>query len=366
MPSRIFAFCRGIDLLLLFAVIILSCFGLAALYSIGLGKDPQNFSLFYRQLTVCGVLFILLLPLAFSNYRIYRNISIVLYIGTIVLLCAVLFFGRTVNGTRGWFLVGTFGFQPAELAKIALVLMLARYFSNHTRQIAQLRPVIMSGCIAALPTILVFLQPDFGSAAVLFLIWFGMIIVSGIPKKYILTLLIGLICIGGILWLFLFKEYQRARILTVFAPHADVQGHGYNVHQALIAIGSGQVFGRGFGYGSQSHLKFVPENQTDFIFSVIAEEMGLVGVFIVLLFWVLFFHRLLAIMRSVRDDFALFTILGICFLFIVQVTLNIGGNLGIVPLTGLVLPFISYGGSAQAVALISIGIAQSIKTHAIS
>jgi rod shape determining protein RodA len=221
----------------------------------------------------------------------------------------------------------------------------------------------VSGFIAALPTGLVLVQPDFGSAAVLFCIWFGMILMSGISKKYVIALAIIVISVVSMFWLFVFKDYQKDRIMTFLAPTADIRGAGYNVHQALIAIGSGQVFGRGFGYGSQSHLKFLPENQTDFIFAVIAEEMGLLGVLIVLASWGLFFQRLLTLMRELREDFALYCVLGISLLFLVHVFFNIGGAIGIIPLTGLVLPFLSYGGSALIMGFIAVGFVQSIKVH---
>lgn len=354
---------RDIDILLLLSVIVLSSFGFAALYSVGLGKDPQNFFYFQKQLTVFAVFFVPFFALGLMNYRIVRSMSFLLFIATCLLLIGVLVGGQTIRGTRGWFMIGSFGIQPAEIAKLALICALARYFSHYTRQIGQFRHVIVSGLIAAAPLGLVLLQPDLGSAAILFFIWFGMMMASGIPKKYVLALFLGITVISLGAWFFLLKDYQKGRITTFLRPTADIQGSGYNVRQAMIAIGSGQLFGRGLGFGSQSHLKFLPETQTDFIFSVIAEEMGLVGVTILFAFWLVFFHRLVRIMKMARDDFALYAALGVTLMFFAHILLNIGGNIGLVPLTGIPLPFVSYGGSSLAVSLLAVGLAQSIKVY---
>jgi len=354
---------RDIDILLLLSIVVLSLFGFAALYSVGLGKDPQNFFYIQKQLSVFAVFFILFFIISLINYRIIRSMSFLLYIAFCGLLVVVLISGQTIRGTRGWFMLGSFGIQPAEFIKLALVCVLARYFSSHTRQIGQFRHIVVSALFMALPLGLVLLQPDLGSATVLFLIWFGMIMISGIPKKYILALCVGISVISLSAWLFFLKDYQKDRIMTFLRPTADVQGSGYNVHQAMIAIGSGQIFGRGLGFGSQSHLKFLPETQTDFIFSVVAEEMGLIGMIILFAFWMVFFHRLIRIMKICRDDFALYAVLGISIMFFTHVMLNIGGNIGLVPLTGIPLPFLSYGGSSLAISLLAVGLVQSIKVY---
>ncbi|MBI4239982.1 rod shape-determining protein RodA [Candidatus Uhrbacteria bacterium] len=365
MLSRLYTTMRSYDLMLLLAAVILCSFGFAALYSIGLGKEPVNFGFLQKQLFVFGIFFPIALIIAVINYRVFRAYCVVFYIAVCALLVALLFFGTTIRGTKGWLYFGSFAFQPAELAKIGLILILARYFSSYTRQIGQFRHILLSGLLAALPIGLVFVQPDFGSAVVLVVIWLGMILMSGIPKRFLIFFALAFFVATTCLWLFVFKEYQKQRILTFLSPTADVQGSGYNIRQAMIAIGSGQIFGTGLGLGSQSHLKFLPENQTDFIFSVFAEEMGLLGIFFLLFFWVLLFYRLTTGMRRARDDFAVYALLGIMLMFFVHVIFNIGGNLGLVPLTGLVLPFMSYGGSALAASLLAIGITQSIWMHSV-
>ncbi|MBI4268233.1 rod shape-determining protein RodA [Candidatus Uhrbacteria bacterium] len=363
MFSSFFRFIRSADWLLLASTIILALFGCAALYSIGLGKDPQNFTFLQKQATVlAGALFLLLL-ISTTNYRLLRAGSIILYAISLALLVAVLFFGADVRGTSRWFQIGGFAFQPVEFAKIALILMLARYFSRYTRQMRVGRHLFMTGILAFIPISLTLLQPDFGSAVILFLIWLGMIILSGIPKRFGIGLLVLACAIAPVVWFGVFKEYQKQRILTYLSPQSDRQGSGYNVRQAMIAIGEGQLFGRGLGQGSQSHLKFLPETQTDFIFSVLAEEVGLFGLGIIFLFWTLLFYRLTRIMLLARDDFALYSVLGVALFLLIHVVFNIGGNLGLIPFKGVVLPFMSYGGSALAAALVGIGIAQSVKIY---
>ncbi|MDO8571165.1 MAG: rod shape-determining protein RodA [bacterium] len=363
--SKFWHFVKSFDLILLFSVAIIGSFGLAALYSIGLGKDPQNFFYLEKQAIFFALGFGALLVVSILNYRLIKNFSIPLYIFSCGSLAAVLLLGTTVRGTRGWLLAGTFTFQPVEFVKIALVLALAHYFGRHAWHLSQLRHLVVSGLITAVPTGLVLLQPDFGSAVVLFSIWVGMVLMNGVSKKYV----IGLIVVGIVLftsaWFFMFKDYQKDRIRTFIAPTVDQSGRGYNVKQAMIAIGSGQLFGKGIGSGSQSHLKFLPENQTDFIFSVIAEEMGLVGISLLLFFWILFFKRCAHAMKRARDDFAVHTVLGFTCMFLAHIIINIGGNLGLVPVTGIVLPFMSYGGSALVSALMAVGIIQSISIHSV-
>ncbi|MBI4272250.1 rod shape-determining protein RodA [Candidatus Uhrbacteria bacterium] len=351
------------DLILLITVLFLSSLGLSALYSIGTGRGGDAIQFFHKQLIFFAVLFPSAAILSFIHYNFFRSTSAILYLISCASLLAVLFFGDVIRGTRGWISFGPITFQPVELCKVSLILALASYFSSHTKQVHQLRHILISGMIAALPVGLVLLQPDIGSASILFFIWCAMILVSRIQKKYI----IGLFVVGMIAtvcaWFFVLQDYQKDRIITFVNPTLDVRDRGYNVRQAMIAIGSGQMFGKGLGSGSQSQLRFLPEAQTDFIFSVIAEEMGLFGVFLILAAWTLFFLRLFYLMKISHDDFSQFTLFGISMLFFAHVSINIGGNLGLLPLTGIVLPFLSYGGSALFMACAAIGIVQSIKLH---
>lgn len=354
---------RHLDLVLLCSVIGISLFSIAALYSIGLGKETQSFEFLSHQFVILCAGFVVLLVIALINYRVYRNICIPAYICAIALLLAVLIFGEKIRGTRGWFFIGSTGIQPAEIAKIALIMMLAWYFSSWTRQVGRLRHILVSGAITVVPFLLILAQPDFGSAVILFIIWATAIGMSGIPKRYVISIGVILLVLFSSAWLFFFADYQKQRITTFLFPSADVQGSGYNVRQARIAIGAGQFFGAGIGAGSQSHLKFLPETQTDFVFSVIAEEFGFVGVFFLLLLWCMFFYRAFYLLKNAADDFSAFIVLGCIMMIFSELSINIGGNLGLVPLTGIALPLVSYGGSSLIVTLISIGLLQSIYIH---
>lgn len=347
---------RRIDWVLLFSVLSIGLFGLVALYSIGIGKDVPSFTFLQHQGTIFAIGLAVIFLVALIHYRFIQSLTVPLYAIACSLLVAVLFLGQTVRGTKGWF----FGFQPVELAKIALILALAYYFSSWRRRIGSLRHVFESAAITLLPLALVLAQPDLGSALILIAIWVAMILMKGIPRKQLLVLVGLFVVVCSFSWMFLLHQYQKERILTFLVPSSDVKGAGYNVRQALIAIGDGQLVGRGIGSGSQSHLKFLPEAQTDFIFSVIAEELGFLGVFFLLLFWIILFYRLKVLLSRAGDDFSAFVIVGCTVLFFTQLVINIGGNLGLIPLTGLVLPFVSYGGSALLVFLVCIGILESI------
>ncbi|MEK7122865.1 MAG: rod shape-determining protein RodA [Patescibacteria group bacterium] len=357
----IFQKLKSLDWIMIFAILGIVLFSCVALYSIGLGRESASF--LNRQLIALAIGSGGMLFLAFINYRLLKNVAIPVYLLGIALLVAVLFVGENVRGTRGWFFIGEFGFQPAEFAKIALIVGLARYFSSWTRQIGRFRTIALRGGIAFLPVLLILLQPDFGSAVIVFAIWFCMILVSGMPKKTFVGFLALFIVLFAGAWLFLFQDYQKERIISFLSPHGDSAGAGYNVRQAQIAIGGGQLIGTGIGAGSGSQLRFLPEAQTDFIFSVIAEELGFVGVAALLLFWLLFFYRLVALLRRVHDDFAAFIVLGSLVVFFSQFVINIGGNLGLIPITGLVLPFVSYGGSSIVISLLLVGLIQGVRVH---
>lgn len=352
---------KSFDWMLLAALGGILLFGLTALYSIGLGRPGSGY--LERQVAALFIGLVMMVVVSFFNYRVVKNLTIPATIATIVILAAVLFFGEKVRGTRGWFFIGSFGFQPVELAKPVLILALARYFSLWTRHVGSLRTFIISGVITALPVGLILLQPDFGSAVIVFAIWLSMVVARGIPKRLFLSL--AMLCAVGLLgaWLFLFQDYQKERIQSFLFPRADTSGAGYNVRQALIAIGGGQLLGTGIGAGSGSQLRFLPEAQTDFIFAVIAEELGFIGVLSLLLLWMLLFYRLVSTLRKTADDFAAFIIFGTLVVFFMQFVINVGGNLGLIPITGLVLPFVSYGGSALVASLTLVGLIQSIRIH---
>lgn len=339
---------------------LLVCFGLAEIYSIALSNERLGMANFNKQLFFAGVGLFSIFAISLIDYYNLRSFSIYFYIIAVLLLVAVLVFGKTVRGTTGWFEVYGFSMQPVEFVKISLIIFLARYYSGVSIKLSPLRHLLLSGLGALVFVILVLLQPDFGSALLLFLLWSGMVVVSGFNKRYFLVIaaVLALTFLSG--WFFFFKDYQKQRLMTFFKPTTDSLQEGYNVNQAMIAVGSGGLYGQGIGFGSQSQLKFLPESQNDFIFAVIAEELGFFGVCLVLSFFGIIFYRLIRAAKETNNDFGAFFLLGACILLFIEMFINIGMNIGIMPVVGISLPFLSSGGSAIVASMILIGIAESI------
>lgn len=349
------------DWLLLSAVLLLCAFSLAALYGIATGFEQPNFFNLQKQFVFILIGLGVMVGVSSVGLPRLRQSSGFLYAIGLGLLVAVLIFGQTLRGTTGWFTIGTIGFQPVELAKLALIVALARAFGsrpgsgplpNRTLGVTAL----LTGVYAALTL----LQPDFGSATLLIFIWCGMAGLSGITRRQALVGLALTIVIATVGWNFVLQPYQQQRIITFLNPAADPYGRGYQVRQSIIAIGSGQWLGRGLGSGSQSQLKFIPASQTDFIFAVIGEELGLLGTTLVLAAYLVLFLRCVVLIRRASDDFAVYLALGISLLFFSQVVINIGMNLGLLPVTGIGLPFLSYGGSYLVMTFALVGVAQAV------
>lgn len=360
MFNRLFLYLKNFDWILFAPVFLLASFGLVEIYSIALGQETTDLFNFKKQIFFIFIGILLLFLFSFLDYHFLRSSSSYLYILGAIILIIVLIFGETVRGTRGWFYFGNFSLQPVEFIKIILILFLARFFSDLAIQIRPLKHLLLSGLGSLLFIVLVLIQPDFGSALILLLIWVMMIIIAGFNKKYFLVIgLILLIILSG-LWIFFFKDYQKQRVLTFLDPSSDPLNRGYNVSQAIIAVGAGGITGRGIGFGSQSQLKFLPEAQNDFIFAVIAEELGFLGVSLIILFFTIFFYRCLISLKRINNDFGIFFILGSMGLIFIEMFINIGMNIGILPVIGISLPFVSYGGSAIISVFILVGIIESI------
>lgn len=358
MFRNLFENLRKFDWILVVAVFLLFCLGLAAIYSVDLSKEQSDN--FNKQIIFGIIGFLIMIFVGLGNYSALRVYSRFIYYITLILTVAVLFFGSTVRGTRGWFLLGGISLQPVELAKIALLIALAKFFSNRLQQFRVAKHVVVSLTLTLSLVVPVMLQPDLGSSIVLMGIWFFLIMIIGLDKKYLFGLLVLALLVMMVSWSFFLQDYQKGRIMTFLNPAADPLGSGYNVSQSIIGIGSGYIWGRGLGFGSQSQLKFIPESQTDFIFAVIAEELGLIGVLLVLGFFAVIFYRLVLIAKKARDDFGLFLVLGIASMFFIHMLVNIGMNMGVMPVTGISLPFLSYGGSFLVVSMLLIGVAQSV------
>lgn len=338
----------------------LSLIGIVTMNTFGAGA-----SLAPRQLVWIGISTIAFFVCASLDLRFIRRTPIIVagYLTAIVLLAALLVFGHATLGAKSWFNFGFFSFQPADPAKLVLIALMAKYFSRRHMEIGQFWHVVVSGAYAGTLILLILVEPDLGMAVIFTSIWFGMILVSGISKKHLaIVLLIGLTA-GAALWFGGLHAYQRARIMAFVNPAADIHGSGYNAYQAVVAAGSGQIWGKGIGYGTQSKLRFLPEYETDFIFAAFAEEWGFVGVVLVFLLYALLLFQLLSIARRMPTNFdALFTI-GVVILFLAHITVHIGINLGLLPVTGTTVPFMSSGGSHLLIEYMALGIVVSLAQH---
>jgi rod shape determining protein RodA len=315
-----------------------------------------------KQLVFLGISLVAYFACVALDMRFIRRTEVVItgYIVLLGLLALLLIASHAVMGAKSWFTFGGFSFQPADPGKIIFIALLAKYFSRRHMEIGDFRHIIVAGMYAAPPILLILLEPDLGTAAIFSAVWFGMVLVSGISKKHLLLVtLCGVIAAAG-LWFGGLHDYQRTRIMTFINPAADIHGSGYNAYQATVAAGSGEVMGKGIGYGTQSKLRFLPEYQTDFIFAAFAEEWGFIGVGLVLILYGLLLARLLAIaQRSATNFDALFT-LGVALLIMAHVFIHVGINLGMLPVTGTTIPFMSYGGSHLLMEFLALGIVASL------
>jgi rod shape determining protein RodA len=342
----------SMDWWLISAVIFLTLLGLVTMYTF----EGDN-TYFEKQLVWIGFALVGFMLALIPDYRFLRvgNTTFFIYLVILTLLLLVLFVGETVKGAQSRFDLFFFSLQPSDPAKLVLIAVLAKYFSKRHEHIGNFRHILISGMYAMGIIGLVFIQPDFGSAAILFLIWFGMVLVAGISFRHVAVVgIVGAVAFLG-LWNFGFQEYQKDRIMTFLHPLADIQGTGYNAYQSTIAVGSGQLLGKGVGYGTQSKLQFLPEYETDFIFAAFAEEWGFVGVIVLFLLfglavWRLIFHAL----RGATNFERLFST-GVAILFVSHFFIHIGMNIGLLPVTGTTVPFLSYGGSHLLTEFLGVG-----------
>jgi len=360
MLNRLKIYFKNFDWIILAAVILLMIFGLLEIYSVALGRGSLDLLNFKKQIFFIGFGLIMLFIFSFIDSYFLKSLSYYWYILAVVILIAVLIFGETIRGTKGWFSIFDFGIQPVEFVKIILILFLANFFSNLATRVKTAKHFIFSAISSLVLIGLVSLQPDFGSALILTAIWLIMILVAGFNKKYFILIGIAVAILLTFSWFFLFKDYQKERIHNFINPQANSLESGYNISQAIIAVGAGGATGQGVGFGSQSQLKFLPEAQNDFIFAVIAEELGFLGIMLILAFYSIFFFRCFIVLRKIGNDFGIYFIIGASGLIFIQMFINIGMNLGIMPVVGLPLPFISYGGSSLISLLIIVGIIENI------
>lgn len=343
---------------MLICLLLLTAAGLSILYSTSLANGST--SVFWRQAFFLGAGAAAYLFFSFFDYHTLAKTNKILYVVFIILLVYLLIFGSVVRGGKRWINIGFFGIQPAEFVKIVVILGLARLLYLKRGQINSWNRIAWSFAYAALPAALIVKEPDLGSALVVLGIWAGILLISPIKKKFLAILFIVFLAAGGVTWKYLLQDFQKARVMVFLNPELDPKGKGYNVKQAIIAVGSGQLLGRGLGGGMQGQHKFLPEQQTDFIFAAGGEEIGFIGTLTLLALYYFLFTRLLKIMRKAKDDLGMYIAGGVFFLLFSHVIINIGMNIGLLPVTGIPLPFFSAGGSSLIVALIGLGIAQNV------
>jgi rod shape determining protein RodA len=354
----------GIDWILFLATLPLLGAGLVTMNSFN--TDSSFFSGFFaKQLIWIVISITIFFVLSFIDFRFLRKtwISVTLFISSCGLLLTLFAVGKVAKGALSWFDLGLFSVQPSDPIKLVLIIILAKYFSRRHIEIANLRHIFVSGLYAFIIFILVLVQPDFGSAVIIFFIWFGMILTSGLSRKHLLGLIIVGALVFALLWNFGFKDYQKARILTFINPGADIHGTGYNSYQSTIAVGSGELWGKGVGYGTQSRLKFLPEYQTDFIFSAFAEEWGFIGVAILFSLFALVIWRIIKASMRGATNFEILFGSGVAILIIVHFVINIGMNIQLLPVTGTTLPFLSYGGTHLVTEFAGLGILMGMRRY---
>lgn len=320
---------------------------------------------FWRQLTWLGISLVVFIGASQIDWRFLRQTSVVtaLYISTTVLLILLFVLGSVFGGAQSWFNFGSFSFQPSDPAKLVLIIVLAKYFARRHVDIEKPVHVLASGFYMLVFFILIFLQPDFGSALIIGLIWLGMVLVAGIKKRHLMALgMTGLIIFGG-MWTFAFEDYQRDRIVSFLHPLADVTGTGYNAYQAAIAVGSGELWGKGLGFGTQSRLQFLPEYETDFIFAAFSEEWGFGGAILLFALFLVLIWRILKIAERGHTNFERLFGLGVAIFFISHFIVHVGMNLGLLPVTGTTIPFMSYGGSHLVTEFLALGMMMGMRRY---
>lgn len=351
---------NGIDWILFLATLPLLGAGLITMNSF---TGDENF--FLKQLMWIIISISIFFGLSFIDFRFLRKtwVSVSLFIFSSAVLVILFSLGQVTKGAISWFHLGALSFQPSDPIKLVIILILAKYFSRRHIEIANIRHILVSGFYTFVIFALVLIQPDFGSAIIIFLVWFGMVLISGISKKHLLGMTLVGVLAFGMLWGFVFQDYQKNRVKNFINPLADIHGTGYNAYQSAIAVGSGQILGKGVGYGTQSRLKFLPEYQTDFIFAAFAEEWGFVGVIILFAFFGIVVWRIMKNSMRGATNFEILFSSGVAILIIVHFIINIGMNIQLLPVTGTTLPFLSYGGTHLLTEFTGLGIIMGMRRY---
>ncbi|HSO71979.1 MAG TPA: rod shape-determining protein RodA [Thermodesulfobacteriota bacterium] len=351
---------QNFDWVLLGLVVIICATGIVNLYSAGYNRG-EGTPLYIKQLYWLAVgLGVMCVTLTY-DYRHLEKLSYPIYILSILLLVAVMFGGKMVSGSRRWLPLGPLAFQPAELAKIGIILALSTYFNRRTRTEAMgIKELIVPGVLVMIPVALIIKQPDLGSGILVALVAGSIILFVGVRWRTLMGCGLTLLMLSPVLWHFL-KDYQRQRVLTFLDPGRDPLGAGYHIIQSMIAVGSGQFWGKGFLQGTQSQLYFLPEQHTDFVFSVFAEEWGFVGSAVLLLLFTALALWGLSVARDCKERFGHLLAVGVTALIFWQIFINLCMVTGFLPVVGIPLPLFSYGGSSLITTLLGVGFLLNIR-----
>ncbi len=352
---------KNLDFVAIFVTLLLLAISLVFIGSATHINTPSEDRYWYVQRQGLFTLFNIILVYFTLNfdYKILSRFANALYVINLVMLLAVMFVGHSALGAQRWIQIGPVSLQPSEFSKIIMIIALANMLDHRWGQLRTLREVLPVFVYVGIPFLLVLKQPDLGTSLVFMAILFGMIYVAGINTKILMGIFAAGIAFMPIFWHFL-KDYQKMRLLVFLDPNVDPLGSGYHIIQSKIAIGSGMVLGKGLFGGTQSQLNFLPENHTDFIFAVIGEEMGFVGAFLILFLYFILLYRGLKIAGVARDNFGTLLAAGIISMLTFHILVNVGMTAGIMPVTGIPLPFMSYGVSALTTNMLSIGIMLNI------
>ncbi len=346
------------DPFLILSVVVISTISLLSIHS-SVGQEAA-----FRQGLFVLFGFLIFILLSFVDWRIFKENSFLvlgLYLASIALLLGLLFFGPEIRNVQRWFRIGPVMFSPAELAKLTLIILLAKYFSVRHVELYKIRHIILSGVYAFIPTYLVFKQPDMGTAVIFLILWGSILVISGIKLKHFLALSGVALASLGLVWGFLMQDYQQERVLSFFNPQLDPQGIGWGGTHARTAIGHGGLLGQGLGQGSQTQYGFLPEPHTDFIFAAIAEEMGFIVVFVLIAAIAVIVWRMMKVVFQAESNFPRLFVSGFLIIVMFQSFVNIGMNLGLLPVMGTPLPFVSYGGSSILFTFAGLGIFENIR-----
>ena len=353
------------DYVLLVTALLLTAYGVAMVYSATLADSPKDspfFSTFPGHQAVFAVVgLVLLIVFTAIDTKVIQAAGYPIYIVNLLLLVAVAVIGARSHGAQRWIDIGFFRFQPSELAKLLIILTLAKFFADNRERLHLFRYVLLSLAIVGLPVALVYVQPDFGTSMVLIAIWLGMAVMAGVRLVHLGLLGMGVALAGPLLWQFM-KDYQRTRLLIFMNPESDPSGEGYNMIQSRISVGSGGWLGQGFAQGTQSQLDFLKVQHTDFIFAVLGEELGFVGAMALFLLFIILLFRIVRSASVQKEVFGRTFAAGVASMLLFQIFINVGMTVGLMPVTGIPLPFISYGSSNLLTTLMAFGVLQSLLT----